>query len=368
MKTVILTDGKYRSAISAARTFGRAGYHVVVVQARDDTAVSPPVFSSRYVAEALWIDGSADDTGYADQLLALVQRHDHPVLFPVGVATLNTVSRAREAFAPWCDFLIAPPDVLERVNDKEAVHQRAAELGLPVPKAYYGAPDRYPVIVKPHCGEKFGLTAADRYVIANNPSELSKALVSMQRYDPAPIVQEVVSGSGNSACVLLGRDGQLLDAFCHRRIREYPVSGGPSACCESVYDAEKINAAHRLLKSFGFVGLAMVEFKGDLILEINPRVWGSFPLTTLADSPIALRYAEAAAGEPVEYRPCDYHTGIRMRFVLNDTLATLSLVRHGRLRDAAAGFGDMFRAYEALYDPDDPAPMRAYLKSTILRK
>ena len=368
MKTVILTDTKYRSAISAARTFGRAGYRVVAVQARGDTNVTPPAFSSRYVAEMHWIDGKADDNTYVERLIALIQRFEHPVLFPVGAATLNTVSAAREHFAPWCDFLIPPPDVLDAVNDKEAVHQRAIELGLRVPKEYSNTPDAYPIIVKPHCGEKFGLTAGDRYAVAHNAAEFDKALASMSRYDPAPIVQEVVTGDGNSACVLLDRDGRLVDAFCHRRVREYPVSGGPSACCESVYDAEKIDTAYQLLKSFGFVGLAMVEFKGDCILEVNPRVWGSFPLTTLADSPIALRYAEAAAGEAVEYKPCDYQTGVRMRFVLNDTLATLALVRHGRLREASAGVADVFRAREALADRDDPAPMKAYLKATILKR
>ena len=326
------------------------------------------MFSSRHAAETHWIDGKADDAAYTERLIALIQRYERPVLFPVGAATLNVVSRAREQFTPWCDFLISPPDVLDAVNDKEAVHRRAAELGLRVPKEYDGTPDRYPVIVKPHCGEKFGLTAADRYAVAHNAAEFDKALASMRRYDPAPIVQEVVKGDGNSACVLLDREGRLVDAFCHRRVREYPVSGGPSACCESVYDAEKIDAAYRLLKSFGFVGLAMVEFKGDCILEVNPRVWGSFPLTTLAGSPIALRYAEAAAGEAVAYRPCDYQTGVRMRFVLNDMLATLSLLGHGRLREAGAGVVDVFRAREALSDRDDPAPMRAYLKATILKR
>ena len=368
MKTVILTDAKYRSAITAARTFGRAGYRVAAAQTRSDTNVTPPAFSSRYVAERRWIDGKADDSAYTERLIALMQPYGRPVLFPVGAATLNAVSRARETFAPRCDFLISPPDVLDAVNDKEAVHRRAAELGLPVPREYDAAPDAYPVIVKPRCGEKFGLTAADRYAVARDAAELDKALASMRRYDPTPIVQEVVEGAGNSACVLLDRESRLIGAFCHRRVREYPISGGPSACCESVFDAEKIDAAYRLLQSFGFVGLAMVEFKGGYILEVNPRVWGSFPLTTLAGSPIALRYAEAASGKRVEYRPCDYQTGVRMRFLLNDTLATLALVRHGRLREAGAGVADMLRAREALADRDDPAPMRAYLKATVLKR
>ncbi|MBE7002847.1 MAG: hypothetical protein E7425_01000 [Ruminococcaceae bacterium] len=368
MKTVILTDAKYRSAISAARTFGRAGYRVVAVQARGDAGVTPPVFSSRFVAESHLLDGGAADAAYPGRLLELVQKYQRPVLFPVGAATLNAVSRERELFEPYCDFLISPPNVLDAVNDKETVHRRALELGLRVPREYDGAPEAFPVIVKPRCGEKYGLRAEERYAVAHDRAELDAALARMRRYDPSPVVQELVSGAGAGACVLLDRDSRLIGAFGHRRVREYPVTGGPSACCESVYEPEKIDAAYQLLRSFGFVGLAMVEFKGEHILEVNPRVWGSFPLTTLARSPIALRLAEAAAGEAVEYAPRDYDTGVRMRFLLNDTLATLSLLTHGRLREGFGGVADMLRAREAFRDRDDPAPMRAYLKATVLKK
>jgi len=368
MKTVILTDSKYRSAISAARTFGRARMHVVAVQTRGDTGVTPPVFSSRYAAETRWIDGAANEDAYAGHLLALVREYDHPVLFPVGAATLNAVSRARESFAPWCDFLIAPPAVLDAVNDKEAVHQCALKLGLPVPREFDGVPDVWPVVVKPRCGEKFGLRAGERYLVARDRAEYDAALAKMRRYDPAPVVQERIEGEGGGASVLLDAGGCLVGAICHRRVREYPVSGGPSSCCESVYDEKKVDAAYRLLNAFGFTGLAMVEFKGGRILEVNPRVWGSFPLTALARSPIALRYAEAAEGRELSYKPRDYDEGVRMRFALNDTLATLSLFGHGRLKEGFGGLADMVRAREALADRDDPAPMRAYLKAAIRKR
>ena len=55
MKTIVITDGKYRSAIAAARALGRAGYRVVVTQTRADADIEPPVFSSRF-AEGRWIE------------------------------------------------------------------------------------------------------------------------------------------------------------------------------------------------------------------------------------------------------------------------------------------------------------------------
>ena len=48
MRTAIVTDGKYRSAIAAVRALGRAGYQVIVTQTRGDSSIEPPAFSSKY--------------------------------------------------------------------------------------------------------------------------------------------------------------------------------------------------------------------------------------------------------------------------------------------------------------------------------
>ncbi len=366
MKTVIITDGKYRSAIAAARVLGRAGHPVVVTQTRGDCRAVPPVFSSRYVT-GRWVEGRCKDPDYTDRLLALLAEYDRPVLLCVGAESLNRVSREKERFAAVCEFLIADPAVLDALNDKEAVHDRATELGLPVPRQYTGRPEAFPVVIKPHCGEKFGLKAADRYVVAQNADDFPAKLAAMAQYDPQPIIQQKVEGDGAGACLLLGREGQLLSALCHRRVREYPITGGPSTCCVSFYDETMIARAHALLRSFGFCGLAMVEFKGDCILEVNPRIWGSFPMTACARSPFIVNYAAAAAGQPVTYQPGDFNTGVRMRFLLNDTVALLHYLKAGRLRAALTGLADVFRAKEALWDGRDRAPFWQYLKTSLKR-
>lgn len=373
MKTIVITDGKYRSALAAARDLGRAGYRVLVTQTRADAAVEPPVFSSVF-AEGRWIEGGVADPEYPDRLLALLgeigaespegtEKASRPALLCVGAGSLNAVARQRERFAAAADFLIAAPEVLDALNDKEAVHARAVELGLPVPREYDGEPETWPVIVKPHCGEKAGLKAADRYAVARDAAEFREKYEKMKAYDPAPIVQERIEGEGGGVSLLLGRNSELLGAICHRRLREYPTSGGPSTCCVTTFDPARIEQAHALLRSFGFVGLAMVEFKGDCILEVNPRIWGSFPLAPFSGSSICRSYALAAAGEAVTCEAADYELGKKMRFCFNDLAASADLLRHGKLRAGCAGLLDFFRVPEALKDREDMAAYRAYLRS-----
>ena len=362
MKTVVLTDGKYRSSIAAARALGRAGYRVVVTETRGDVKDAPPVFSSVF-ASGVWIPGSVSDPEYPERLMAVLRGYERPALFPVGAATLAAVAANRKFFSSAADFIVPDPDVLDSVNDKKTVHDRAESLGIPVPREYGGKPDKYPVIIKPHCGEKLGLKAADRYTVARSEAEFDVKYEKMKEYDPTPIVQEKVEGDGRGASLLMGRGGELISAICHRRLREYPMSGGPSTCCVTEYDEGLIDSAYRLLSSFGFCGIAMVEFKGDAVLEINPRVWGTFPLTVFAGSRFCENYVRAAAGETVEYVPADYEVGKKMRFFVNDLAASADLIRHGRIRDGLAGFADMFRVGEALKDKEDRAAYKKYVRS-----
>ncbi len=368
MKTVIVTDCKYRMSIAAVRALGKAGFRVVGVQSCAESEGLVPAFSSRYVAHHHIVDGSVEDVEYKDRLLAVIRQYDRPILLCIGAVTLNMVSRNRSEFAHVCDFLIAEPEVLNALNDKERVHTRCTELGLCVPKQYSDSPDTYPVVIKPHCGEKFGLTAAERYAVAYDREQCIAILKKMRRYDPAPLIQQKVEGQGKGACLLIDENGRLVNAVCHKRIREYPIAGGPSTCCESFYDEKMIADAYALLSSFGFVGMAMVEFKGDAILEVNPRIWGSFPMTECCGSTFTRDYALCAGGETVAYRPAHYRTGQKMRFLLNDTLSIIKHFTKGHIKMVLGGIADTFRAREALYDKKDLAPFFKYLRKSLLKR
>lgn len=368
MKTAVVTDAKYRSAIPVTRALAKAGYRVVLTQTVPESGTVPPAFSSKYGSAVHSIAESAKSEEYKETLRGILAEYDRPVLFCTGADSLRAVAADPESFAPLADFLIPPLGVLDALNDKEQVHARAAELGIKVPKQYGGEPAEYPVVIKPHCGERFGLKAEERYAIAENPAEFRAAYEKMKQYDPCPIVQQKVEGEGKGACLLMGKNGELLNAYCHRRVREYPVSGGPSACCESFYEEELIQKAHQLLRSFGFYGMAMVEFKGDCLLEVNPRLWGSYPLSEQIGGGFTADYAKAAAGEKVLYRPAGYRSGVRMHFILNDTLSLLGYLKKGQVKKVLEGLRDLFFAKEALYAKEDPKPFYQYLKGTIFGK
>lgn len=366
---IVITDCEYRSAVALCRSLARAGHTLYLVQ-NAEMQGRAPVFSSRYAHHTEYIDAKANDAAYLDKLEALCRQIGCPVLLPVGAKTIAVLVRNRERVDGFCKVLLPSEEVLDHTNDKAYVQALARKLQMPTPMEYADSPDRYPVIVKPRCGEKLGLVAAERYRRADNEAEFNAVMEQMKQYDEHPVVEEYVKGEGVGVCLVMHADGAAA-AICHRRIREYPISGGPSTCCETFYDEELISRSEKLLAALGYVGIAMVEYKGVpgdyKLLEINPRVWGSFPLTEAADSHFALRWAEAADGTRNGRTDTEFARPKRMRFALNDTLCVLSLLKARKWRAAGRGMADALNptVREALFRWRDPAPFFVYLKNAL---
>jgi predicted ATP-grasp superfamily ATP-dependent carboligase len=149
----------------------------------------------------------------------------------------------------------------------------------------------------------------------------------------------------------------VLNAYAYRRLREFPVSGGPSTLRETIEAPELIEHAERLMQALDWTGVAMVEFKTDArdgvarLLEINPRFWGSLELAAVAGMNFPLMLYRLTRGEAVER--VEARVGVRSRWLLPGDLAhfvanprRFSLEpSFFRFRDADTHY-DEFKAYD----------------------
>ena len=229
-----------------------------------------------------------------------------------------------------------------------------------------------PCAVKPHCGETFGLTAAQRYRICHTKEALQEAFSHFQAIaQEDPIVQEYLPGEA-FGCSVLAKDGTVYRTICHHRLREYPVSGGPSSCCESISRPDLCAYAEKIVQETGFSGLAMFEFKcgaggAPRLLEINPRVWGTFPLTRASGSDFAYSWFCLAANLPLpEEQPA---APVRMVYYPADFAAALGYLRSGKPGQFFAVLRDFINpaVKNGIGDKKDPAPARAYFRNLFCR-
>lgn len=389
----IVTDVHYRMSLALIRDLAQAGVEVITCEQDRcrDSRTSPALGAlSRYVSRHVWLPGGTDGL---EALLSLCRetglgRDCRPALLPAGAATLALIAENRERFEPLCGLCVPTAEQLDLLNSKPRLAGLAARLGMPLPESM--APgedlDRFldrqglPCVIKPACGEKLGLTAAARYAVASTREEAWAAWERFSRLaGEPPVVQGYLPGRA-LGCSVLARSGQVMAAICHQRVREYPVSGGPSSCCQCVEREDIRTYAARLTAETGLTGLAMFEFKEDRdgaprLLECNPRVWGTFPLTRVSGSGIPLLWCALAwnAGNPDNPAPLPALTpprGRRMIFAASDLMAAAGYARRGSPGRALGALGDFLNPWvrDGLFEWGDMLPALAYFRSLLAKE
>ena len=83
---------------------------------------------------------------------------------------------------------------------------------------------------------------------------------------------------------ILARRGEVLVAHQHRRLRQKHATGPSSSRISEHCELQLLEWTARLAKATMLTGVAMFEYRHDpasgetVLLEVNPRFWGSLPL------------------------------------------------------------------------------------------
>lgn len=363
---VFVTDGYWRKTLAAVRALGRRGVRVTV---GESTYLAPALFSRYCHCRVRTPSPVLQPSQYLDFLETYLKRHPHHVLMPMEEDTLLLLARNRERFQNITSLPCAAHHHLLFARDKLKVLRRAEDLDIPIPRTFeidnmaeakpLSKQVEYPVVVKPRVGSG---SAGVEYV--TEPAQLPAALARVFRSGQSPLVQERLpsEGAGIGASFLLDQNHQVRASFIHRRLREYPVQGGPSTLRQSIIHEQARRDGARLLESLRLVGVGMVEFKIDSrdgtakLLEVNPRFWGSLALAinTGVNFPYLLTLMALGLDFPAVHT---YRLGHLCRWLLpGDILHFLQNPNRWRLKPSFFQFRRANMSYDII-DMDDPLPI-----------
>jgi predicted ATP-grasp superfamily ATP-dependent carboligase len=379
----IVTDAETRLGLHVIRGLGRVGCSITALtQASRGPAVG---FSSRYTTSARRLVGP-----YAEALTTALDdlAPTHDVVVPVTSHSVSLLADQPDRFVPTLRRYIPSAEAFHVASSKAETIRVARSVGIPVPDTYEGLDPAtvedwartskvsFPLVVKfaddSHTGH---WSPGERYRIVHTIGELGREFRRMHHVGPYPLVQEFVAGDGYGFFAITDSRGEPVATFCHHRLREYPIRGGPSTLCESVYDETLIELGTRLLRRLCWRGVAMVEFKRDRcdgrykLMEINPRYWGSMPLALMCGLNFPQYQVEMALGR-CPTPPKAYPVGKRMRFLFSDIRAIVDLARGDR---SAATLLEYVRELcdlsikDGLLQGDDPRPVFTYLYNHLRR-
>lgn len=290
------------------------------------------------------------------------------MVIPVSARAVRTVSKR----CPQCAVLPSPA-VLERCWNKAETLALAQGLGIPIPatrlvKSRHEIVDEcssYPCVVKPACE-----TEAKGVYYARNVRECQRyvdllfdKMSGESQY--GVLLQEYIKGWGCGFFALYDQ-GSCRRVFMHQRIREYPPSGGGSTAARAFYAETLKQMGLRLLNALTYHGVAMVEFRyceereQYVLMEINPKMWGSIELALCADADFAVDLVRLFGGEKLEYTEA-YDRDLHFYWPLDDDL--LHLAQTGQWHKVRE-----YRSPEAATNVGQSVPADVYKSLRLLKK
>jgi predicted ATP-grasp superfamily ATP-dependent carboligase len=301
MTSVLVTDASERAALAIIRSLGKKGIKVV---AADTTSFNIGVLSKYCAYKITYPSPLENKESFVNFLLHLVKNVKIDLLIPVTDYTMIPVLERREDFEDYVKVAAPPYEVAMRAYDKFQTVSIAQRCRIPHPKTFLidgvkalreiADELNYPVVIKPRMkvfwkNERAVMVKVTQSNYAYDAKDLqSKYVRLMSKLEgivPSDffIVQEYVQGAGYGVEMLMG-DSNVLALFMHKRLREYPVTGGASTLRVSVWNRRLAEYSIKLLREMNWRGVAMVEFKLDEengnanLMEVNGRFWGSLPL------------------------------------------------------------------------------------------
>jgi len=363
---VFITDGHWRKSLAAVRALGRKGIKVTV---GESTCLATAAFSRHCHRSVVYPSPHYRPSEFIDFLLKALSRISYQMLLPMEDETLHLISRYHAEFSRLTYLPIVSFEKLSFAQRKDKILQMAEKHGIPIPKTWYiddisqinklknSLP--YPIVIKPKKS-----SGAVGICYSKQPGDLMEQYLSVHQRFPYPLIQELIpqEGPGYGASFLLDERGRVKASFVHKRLREYPVTGGASTLRESVRRDDIRDMAQVLLNALNWFGVGMVEFKVDprdnipKLMEVNPRFWGSLSLAVQAgvNFPYLLyRMSRGESFKPVEH----YQIGKRCRWLLpGDILHFIYNPKRRSLVPEFFNFWDRNTAYD-IVSIEDPLPV-----------
>ncbi len=366
MKSVLVTDGHFRKTLAVVRSLGRKGISVTV----GERTFLNTSFLSKYCARRLiYPSPRRSPDQFVEFLLTEIKKNRYHCLFPMEEETLLLLAKHHSEISQHTYFLGPDLKKIEFVRDKRNLIQFAEAHGIPTPKTYYSPPtvalppwgggEGEGYVIKPRISSgAFGI------VYVKKKEDLISAYQSVHERYPFPIIQEWIPDGGGTFgfAALFDEASNIKAAFIHKKLRMYPVPGGPSTLREGVEHPQIMELGLSLLKLLNWVGVGMAEFKVDprdgvpKLMELNPRFWGSLQLAIISgvDFPyLILRMSQGENFEPVLH----YEAGKRCRWLLlGDLLHFLNHPNRFHLHPSFFHFFDPHTS-DDIISKDDPLPL-----------
>ncbi len=278
--------------LSVARSLGRAGIEVDVAICAEDY----PGLASRYIEQVRCLPSYlATPQAWVEAAERLIESGGYQLVYPCSDSGLGMLNAVGAKIDP-AKLVVPNPTAFSTFIDKAKTRQLAGLVGVPIAggRALCAGPEALdivaqgslPVVVKPSLPYQFGSDEGKvKARIVRSKDDLAKAMTKFR--DCPIVVEEVFEGDGIGVSVL-AKAGVIKAVWQHRRIACADETGRSSKRIGEGVDKGLLADVTKLVEASDLTGVAMFEFiqnpatRKHILLEVNPRYWGSLALAVAA--------------------------------------------------------------------------------------
>jgi len=322
-RPVLLLGWVPRIVVPVARSLQRHGITVDVAN-----FVSHRRIFSRAIRRSISISApERAPAAFKNEMHDLIQQGGYDMLIPVDDQALLALIENYEEFTQLAKIACPAPEIVRLALRKSSTLELAQRCGIRVPNTRIIANSGelsslthcfpFPWVLKP--SDKETRVEETKSFILANEKEVAAAFAVPRNFSPPMLLQEYCTGAGVGIEILM-HNGECLAVFQHRRLEEFPYSGGFSvtAIAEEP-DSALAQKSTALLSAMQWEGPAMVEFKVNpadgsaVLMEVNGRYWGTISLAIAAGLDFPWFHWQVLHGE-VPLIPENYAVGKKWRW------------------------------------------------------
>lgn len=289
---VLVSDANSRRGLAVVRSLGRRGLQVT---AGDDHPYGLSFTSKFCTDRLLYPNPEKSPEKFTSFMLNHLRNNPYDCFFPMSDAVVKQVALHLRDFTSLTNIILEDYETLAVGFDKWRTIELARTLDIPHPKTFYiddletvrrlQNKIPYPTVIKPRFG-----SGAKGVVFVYKPEDLWSRYLCVHQNFRFPLLQEAIPPTSPKFGVqcLSNRKGQIRAAVVQRFCRQYPYTGGPGSCFETVDRPDILTLGTGLMEKLGWQGVAQIEFLEDerdgvlKLMEINPRFWDSLQMVIQA--------------------------------------------------------------------------------------
>ena len=365
MKKVIVTDGLSRKSLSVVRSLGKSKYNICVT----GNSIFTTSFWSKYTKQRIILPSIKKKFLFTKKFISFLKNNfnkEKYILFPMEDETINWLSNNRNKLSKYTSFLIPTKKSLMIAQHKSLTYKFAQKNNFPIPLTIIT--NSFKNFLK----EIKQIKTKSDYIVKPSVSNGSHGIVYLKTKNFSNldwkkhwnkfgklIIQKCVPNHGSAigVSVLFDKKNNCIASFAHRRLQQYPNSGGPSTSRVSILNYKLIRKSIKVLKKLNWCGVAMVEWKIDptnkkpMLLEINPRFWGSLELAVRSGVDFPLLYARASTNQKQKVHTC-YKKKIICRWIFPGEIIRY-ITQNKKKRESLKSFFKNFLSTAEEWDKND---------------